>query len=207
MKHKFKYARVFTVFLLLISFSFNNALALPLIRSTWSLGAFYGKQTDNTLGQLASGSMDLTSSKLYSIEAAREFSINSALGRFFMPVVSSVALAFNYTHQVENPKNLDQFTPMIILRWRRVFFTPVSLAFGEGASFSTRISARETRSDKDANDTKKLLNYLLFEASVSPINSLDFVLRLHHRSGMFGLYGARNNGATALQIGLRYYLG
>jgi hypothetical protein len=87
----------------------------------------------------------------------------------------------------------------------RVWLLPrLSVGVVQGVSFNSSLSNFEsTYRDKSS----QLLNYLAFEleAAVSPQWSL--VGRIHHRSGVFGLYNGVNEGSNAYLLGLRHRFG
>lgn len=82
------------------------------------------------------------------------------------------------------------------LPWDQLLDT--SVAFGQGISWASK---RPTLED----ETRQFLHHLIGEVEVTPVRSsaVSLVLRIHHRSGVFGLYGA-SGGANFLTLGLRY---
>jgi hypothetical protein len=54
-------------------------------------------------------------------------------------------------------------------------------------------------------ETRRHLHHLIAEVEVAPVRGrpVSLVLRVHHRSGVFGLYGA-SGGMNYLTLGLRY---
>lgn len=77
-----------------------------------------------------------------------------------------------------------------------------SLALATGVSLASRLPPLEETFDPP---TKKLLQYLALEATFSSANrsGLEYVLRLHHRSAAFGLYGTDDGGSNFLALGIR----
>jgi hypothetical protein len=80
----------------------------------------------------------------------------------------------------------------------------LSVAVVQGVSFNSSLSNFESTYRDQAS---QLLNYLAFEveAAVSPQWSL--VGRIHHRSGVFGLYDGVEEGSNAYLLGLRHRFG
>jgi hypothetical protein len=59
------------------------------------------------------------------------------------------------------------------------------------------------RRDPDNSDAAALLHYVMLEASFGLPNSRwSVVARVHHRSGIFGLFS--HSGSNVLSAGLRY---
>jgi hypothetical protein len=80
-----------------------------------------------------------------------------------------------------------------------------SLAIGNGLSWATDTPELEEKLEVDG--TERLLYYLSLEAAFSPPTSDRWavILRMHHRSGMFGLFGV-SSGSNTLSLGLRFNL-
>jgi hypothetical protein len=81
------------------------------------------------------------------------------------------------------------------------------IAFGEGISYAFRKPHLEPRRDPGAATSKRLLNYLLAEIElVRPcLPQWSTFIRVHHRSGMFGMYGGVEGGSNFIGAGIRYY--
>lgn len=88
----------------------------------------------------------------------------------------------------------------ITFPWDRYLDT--SMAFGGGLSVTTEVPVLEKR-DPDNSQAATLLHYLLLEAAVGLPNSRwSLVGRLHHRSGIFGLFS--HSSSNVLSVGIRY---
>jgi len=88
----------------------------------------------------------------------------------------------------------------ITFPWNRYLDTTV--AFGGGLSWASEVPVLERR-DPNNSDAAALLHYLLLEASFGlPDSRWSLVARVHHRSGIFGLFS--HSGSNVLAAGLRY---
>jgi hypothetical protein len=101
-----------------------------------------------------------------------------------------------------------EFNIAAIIRWNRFpwnHYLRTSLAIGEGLSFATEVPPLEEQS-KTNSDATRLLNYVLIEMTVSPPqqNRWSIVGRIHHRSGVFGLFDDVTGGSNVLGMGIRY---
>ena len=104
-------------------------------------------------------------------------------------------ISFEVEGQVGKHFNNDtfwEFNGLIIGRWHAFpwnKYVDTSFAVGDGLSYYTEVSKVEKEDDEDA---QKMLNYLMFELALGlpQYPRWDLVLRIHHRSSIFGLYGA-----------------
>ena len=104
-------------------------------------------------------------------------------------------ISFEVEGQIGKHFNNDtfwEFNGLIIGRWHAFpwnKYVNTSFAVGDGLSYYTEVSKVEKEDDEDAQRT---LNYLMFELALGlpQYPRWDMVLRIHHRSSIFGLYGA-----------------
>ena len=104
-------------------------------------------------------------------------------------------ISFEVEGQIGKHFNNDtfwEFNGLIIGRWHAFpwnKYVDTSFAVGDGLSCYTEISKVE---DDDDDDAQKTLNYLMFELALGlpQYPRWDMVVRIHHRSSIFGLYGA-----------------
>lgn len=102
-----------------------------------------------------------------------------------------------------------EINAVIVARWMPFpwdDWIDTRFAFGEGLSYAFRTPYIEPRRDPEEEKSTRLLNYLMVE--------LEFVLpyysrwskfvRVHHRSGVFGLFGGVRGGSNFIGTGLRY---
>jgi hypothetical protein len=88
----------------------------------------------------------------------------------------------------------------ITFPWNRYLET--SVAIGGGLSVTSEVPVLEKR-DPNNSDAATLLHYLLIEAAIGlPNSNWSLVGRVHHRSGIFGLFS--HSGSNVLAIGVRY---
>jgi hypothetical protein len=87
--------------------------------------------------------------------------------------------------------------------WNEKIYT--TLAVNTGVSLLSDFSGFERgRDDKGRN--AKLLHYMGPEITFSPPDNhnIEFLIRYHHRSGVFGLFDGVVSGSTFLSTGFRY---
>ena len=116
-------------------------------------------------------------------------------------------LSLELEGQVAKHFNKDthwEFVGVLIGRWH-LFpwdkYVDTSFAVGDGISYYTEVSEVEEDDDEDA---QRALNYLLFEVALGlpKYPKWDLVIRLHHRSSIFGLWGA--GGSNFVCGGIKY---
>jgi hypothetical protein len=99
-----------------------------------------------------------------------------------------------------------EFNGLIALRWLTFpwnNYIDTTLAIGDGLSYVTHTPEIE---EEIHGKTSPLLNYLMLELTFALPKTprWDLVLRLHHRSGIFGLFDGIEGASNALGIGLKY---
>jgi hypothetical protein len=173
----------------------------------WSVLYYYGVTVDDPLFRVFVGGWDRWPEHIQSVELAHTLSEENALRRLVNPIVGVVQLAGNITvRDGSNEPTIYEFDPYLIFRWANLpwnHYVNTSFGFAEGVSYASSIPAIEQRQN---NNTKRFLNYLMFEATFAPPTypQLQLVARIHHRSGAFGLYRAGNTGSNDIGLGVRY---
>lgn len=174
----------------------------------WSVMYYYGVTVNAPLVRVIGLShLERWPEHIQSAELVHTLDEDNFLRRLVEPIVGLVQVAGNFTvRDGKDQHTIYEFDPYIIFRWANLPWNDkvtTSFAFAEGVSYDTSISSIERR---DNSNTKRFLNYLMFEATMAiPENPrLQLVYRIHHRSGAYGLYRAGNTGSNDVGVGLRY---
>lgn len=168
---------------------------------------YYGITGSDSLGAMAGGTFHRWPEHVQSIEVTHTLSRENFLRRLVYPLVGVVEVSANFTvRNGSNEHTIYEFNPYVEGRWANFpwnGYVNTSFAIGEGISYDTSIPSLE---GKSSEDTKRLLNYLLLEATFAlPTNPRwQLVARIHHRSGAYGLYHAGNTGSNVVGLGIRY---
>lgn len=99
-----------------------------------------------------------------------------------------------------------EFNALVVFRWL-LFpwdrYLDTSFAFGEGFSYATEEPFIESEF-QDA-DSVQFMNYILleFEFALPTVPHWSLLTRLHHRSGIFGVFGT-GEGSNFVGLGVRY---
>lgn len=80
------------------------------------------------------------------------------------------------------------------------------IAIGDGLSYAFSTPYLEPRRDPDHETSRRLLNYLMVEIEfVLPIiPKWSTFIRVHHRSGVYGLFGGVAGGSNFIGGGIRF---
>lgn len=173
----------------------------------WSILYYYGITYDDPLSHTLTLNIHHVPEHIQSLELAYTLDEENLLRRLFHPIVNVTQLAGNLTFRDgTNQSQIKEFDPYIIFRWTRFpwnRYLITSLALAEGVSYVSSVPVTEKKFN---SNTKRLLNYLMFEVTFSLPNQprLQGVIRIHHRSGAFGLYQAGNSGSNDIGLGIRY---
>jgi hypothetical protein len=174
----------------------------------WSILYYYGISSSDPLFRMVAGDFHRWPEHIQSLELEYTLSEQNSVRRFFNPLVGIVQVAGNLTvRKGSQQQTIYEFDPYIAFRWANFpwnHYVNTSFALGEGISYATSIPALESKyGNKNA---KRLLNYMLIEATFASPSypRLQLVTRIHHRSGAFGLYHAGNTGSNDVGLGIRY---
>ncbi len=177
--------------------------------SPWSALVYVGRTAKEPIGRVLKGQFTSVNETLYTGEIAYTLARSNPIRRFFSLLVSEVQLAGNITIRDGQYNNgtIYEFDPYIIFRWTNFpwsHYVDTTIGAAEGVSYVTAVPWSEKRYN---NDCARFLNYLMFEITFAAPSypELQLVVRMHHRSGGYGLYGAGNTGSNAVGVGVRYY--
>lgn len=165
----------------------------------WSVSFYHGEYAASKLGELLSErnpdyideylSVIAVSNRIYSWNDELDFELEAQFGR-----------------GSHNPHHRE-YNLVFAARWTRFpwnEYLPTTLALGEGISYASDIPPDESDKEKQS----RWLNYLLFELEFAPefTAGVSFFGRIHHRSGVGGLFSGVHGGSNVLSLGLRYKL-
>ena len=177
----------------------------------WDVLLAYGEMTDGRLNQILRFNFgDFTGEQLYTMDVGYTLRDDNGLVKLVDWFLTTIEVAVNFTYQDDPAEDIYQIAPYIMARWSRFpwsKYVHTTFAIGDGLSYSSEIPSRELDPGKPDGDYHNVLNYIAMEATLSLPKHRDWqlVYRLHHRSGVFGLMGADNEGTTAMQLGIRHY--
>lgn len=182
---------------------------LPPSDERWGLFIYPSWMTDNNIGPvLTAQDIHFKYGTMNSIDLSYELAPTHPLRQFFRPLVSTVEVAGNITQRYDPNGLIYEVDPYLNFRWKMFpwdHYATTTFAIGDGLSYASRIPLREER-DSSNNHAKRLLNFFVVEATFAAPShpDLEFVLRINHRCGAWGLFGAGNLSSNAVGLGIRY---
>jgi hypothetical protein len=174
----------------------------------WSLTYYYGVTCEDRLLRITKFGIHRWPEHIQSLELSHTLDQQNFLRQLVSPIVSVVQFAGNFTVRVgSNQSTIYELDPYLAFRWANLpwdHYVNTSFALGEGVSYVTSYPSLEKHANH--SNTRRFLNYLMFEATVaSPaLPRVQLLIRIHHRSGAFGLYRAKNAGSNDIGLGLRF---
>ena len=101
-----------------------------------------------------------------------------------------------------------EFNAAFVLRWQPFLWDKVldtSFAVGNGFSYTSKISELEEERHGKAT---RLLHFLMFELTFAlpDYPKWNLIARIHHRSGVYGVFDGVSGGTNAVGLGIKYFL-
>ncbi|MES2141625.1 MAG: hypothetical protein V4471_01885 [Pseudomonadota bacterium] len=175
----------------------------------WGILVYHSWMTSNNIGAVLTWqNVHLKYGTLNSIDLAYQLAPQNPLRHFFQPLVSTVEVAGNFSQRRDPNGLIYEFDPYLNFRWKSFPWDNIittTFSIGDGLSYATGLPLREEH-DSTNNNAKHLLNFLVLEASFAAPKhpDLQFVVRVNHRCGAWGLFGAGNLSSNAVGVGIRY---
>ena len=163
----------------------------------WFVSLYRGQASDDKAREVLALNADYVDSYFCAFAAGRKF----ANYRGYIDFEAEVQIVKHFDLQ-----DHFEFNALFIIRWLPFpwdEYLDTSFAFGDGFSYATKYPEIEVQEE---GETSKILNYFMFElAFVIPEQpNWSVFIRLHHRSGVFGLIDGVHGGSNATGIGFRY---
>lgn len=177
----------------------------------WSVMLYAGATAYQTLGPLLTGKFTSAKEQVYTAELAYNLSQENPIRKFLRPVVGTVQVAGNvgYRHDLKpHYSGIEETDVYVVARWLHFpwnKYIVTSFAVAEGVSYTSHVPRIEIE-DADATGSRRLLNYLMGEATFALPSHPEWqlVVRVHHRSTAYGVFGNTNGGSNTVGLGIRY---
>jgi len=191
LKRKYIYTLVAALFFLLLNCTAHAG------RPKWFFSFYEGVYSANDLKNIAQGKTDFKNSKILCLALSHE------ICDFWQErITGEWELQFGKHLGIQDHVETNA---LFLLRWH-VFpwnhFLKTSFAVGDGLSYAW---GRPEVEVIESDSSTRLLNYLLFEFcfTLDWDPPLSLVFRIHHRSGVFGLFNGTHGGSNYIGGGFR----
>ncbi|MEX2452150.1 MAG: hypothetical protein WD407_14935 [Rhodospirillales bacterium] len=163
----------------------------------WALTLYGGIGTDGGIEDFPGLKADFNNAYMTTVAVSRE--VARWRGRAALEIEGQIAKHFVKQNHVEG--NLLFAVRWLDFPWNDVVRT--SFAVGEGISYAS--SVPEIERERSPGKTSRLLNYIMIELELAPPDQDEwsFVTRIHHRSGVYGLYNGVSKGSNLLGFGIK----
>ncbi len=166
----------------------------------WFASVYGGRFSDNAFLEILAFQTEIKDSSIYVLSFGKE------LGRL------GDKLAYEVEGQVafhDGMQDHEELNAVFALRWLPLpwdRYVDTSIAFANGLSYATEKPPLE-KMEQDDGKASNLLYYLYAEVAFEPLKDVPWELfvRVHHRSGVFGLINGIDSGSNFLGLGVRYY--
>lgn len=171
----------------------------------WFFTIYGGSGTNSSLGETLTGQK----SEFYDSFFNGENYLGLEVGRKIANIGKSFQIEVTgQARQHFNEASYLALETALLLRWhvaRNSNFLNASVAVGDGLSYVTDLPQVESNRPSTFKKSN-LLNYLLIETTFSLPRNPDWslVLRLNHRSGVFGIFNGARDGSNNLSLGIRH---
>jgi len=164
----------------------------------WAVTGYLGIGTDGGIEDFPGFQADFNDAYMVGIGVSREFARWRDLAAF--EVEGQINQHFRKQDHTEG--NFLLVGRWLKFPWNETVRT--SVAAGEGISYTSSIPVIEQ--ERSPGNNSHLLNYIMLELELAPPDQDEwsFVTRIHHRSGVFGLYDGVSRGSNLVTAGVRY---
>lgn len=175
----------------------------------FALAIYGGYLTTQVFSELYSGPNELVNSKFVALSLSRElFSVGRTINVNALAPLKLEAEGIAVLHMGQWPESqtFSEFVGALNLRWHQFPWNQhivTTMAVGEGLSYASEKPSYEVEIN---NKTAHLMNFLMFDVTFAhpDLPELALLLRLHHRSGAFGLFDGVTGGSNFFTAGLKY---
>lgn len=167
----------------------------------WATTIFSGPLTSQTSSKIFSDP-DFGDSGIVALAISKE------LGTF-MEKRLGFELESQGVQHFGDQKHFELNPIILVARWKSFPWNktlPTTMAIGDGLSIAMRKPKLEVKR-RGHHESARTLNFVMAEATFSsPCHpQWAFVLRYHHRSGVFGAYHGVHDASTAFAAGVKYW--
>jgi hypothetical protein len=163
----------------------------------WAVTVYGAQLSGDTLADTLSFSAHYEDSYLAAVALSRK--LGTFIDTVDFEVEGQLVQHFgDQTHQEINGLIVARWLPF---PWDKYLDT--TFAIGNGLSYATDTPEVEARAH---DENSQLLNYLMLELAfaLKEKSPWKFVIRIHHRSGVYGIFNGVEGASNAIGAGIRY---
>ena len=207
--------RIFKTILVLVAISVCNLIfvhhLLHAADKDWSFNLFYGQLTQSHFEEIFYTASELEERDILGVSVRREF-LHLKDKLKFVPqdfyLDWEAVLAHKWGDWKGDDRHYQDIAASINLRYEfdREQWLPIkNFSFGNGLSYLTKDAGYEKKVTLN-NKKSRLLNYMMVDLGfrVPFVRDWEWLLRVHHRSGVYGLFNGVQGGSNYITTGLRY---
>lgn len=170
----------------------------------WALSLYGGLVTDGTIFDALALSSGFEPAGFIDLKVSNELLAHSVTASQLERVLSFDLDAGVGRHVGE--QDHFEFTAALAARWHPFIWdetVETSIAIAQGVSYTTSVPAVEARRWRN---TSQFLNHMFYEATFTlpEVPEWSLVARLHHRSGVGGLFSEVSGASNVALFGVRY---
>ena len=170
---------------------------MDLLLTLWNINIWNGSMLKSDLKNTISLNGESRSESIYGIGFDRELTSKG-------PIELSAEVSFFRHNKYESPSQIFQEG---VTAFKLTYFTPIiNFSILEGLSYNSEDSYYEKTTKYGNGKSSQLLNYLAVEVEVPVDKSYSFLGRIHHRSGVYGIFDGVHGGSNGYLLGVKYKL-
>ena len=168
---------------------------MDLLLTLWNINIWNGSMLKSDLKNTISLNGESRLESIYGIGFDRELTSKG-------PIDLSAEVSVFRHNKYDEP---SQIFHEGVTAFKLTYSTPrINFSILEGLSYNSEHSYYEKTTKYGNGKSSQLLNYLAVEVEVPVDKSYSFLGRIHHRSGIYGIFDGVHGGSNAYLLGFKY---
>ena len=168
---------------------------MDLLLTLWNINIWNGSMLKSDLKNTISLNGESRLESIYGIGFDRELTSKG-------PIDLSAEVSVFRHNKYDEP---SQIFHEGVTAFKLTYSTPrINFSILEGLSYNSEHSYYEKTTKYGNGKSSQLLNYLAVEVEVPVDKSYSFLGRIHHRSGVYGIFDGVHGGSNAYLLGFKY---
>ena len=168
---------------------------MDLLLTLWNINIWNGSMLKSDLKNTISLNGESRLESIYGIGFDRELTSKG-------PIDLSAEVSVFRHNKYDEP---SQIFHEGVTAFKLTYSTPrINFSILEGLSYNSEHSYYEKTTKYGNGKSSQLLNYLALEVEVPMDERYSFLGRIHHRSGVYGIFDGVHGGSNAYLLGFKY---